>query len=242
MEIRFYNTLTRRVETFQPVDPGVVRMYSCGPTVYDFAHIGNFRSFVFADLLRRFLEFAGYEVRQVMNITDVGHMTEDQLADGGGRDKMELASERLREAKKQGTAAVANPEDPYQVAEYFTQAFLEDACLLRLKVADSAPQATPRATNNIDGMIRIIERLLTTAHAYIGRDGAVYYDITTFPEYGRLSGNTLEKLQTGAGGRIAAHETVAKRHPHDFLLWKPDPRHIMRWPSPWGEGYPGWHI
>lgn len=242
MEIQFYNTLTHRVETFEPLTPGVVRMYNCGPTVYDFAHIGNFRSFIFADLLRRFLEFTGYEVRQVMNITDVGHMTDDQLADGAGRDKMELAAERLKVAKKQGRAEVANPDDPYQAAEYFIGVFLEDAKLLRLKVADEFPQRMPRATNNIDGMIRLIGRLITTSHAYVGSDGAVYYDVTTFPEYGRLSGNTLDKLQAGAGGRIAPHELAAKRHPHDFLLWKRDSKHLMRWPSPWGDGYPGWHI
>src|SRR5438105_2369244 len=119
MEVRLYNTLTHRVEVFEPIEAGKVRMYNCGPTVYDFAHIGNFRSFIFADLLRRFLEFVGYQVRQVMNITDVGHMTEDQLADGGGRDKMELAGERLKQARKQGAAEVQNPDDPFQVAGYF---------------------------------------------------------------------------------------------------------------------------
>ena len=125
MTIRLYNTLTNQLDEFTPLQPGRVTMYSCGPTVYDFAHIGNFRSFLFADLVRRFFEFAGYEVHQVMNITDVGHMTEDHLADGGGLDKMQVAAKKLKEAKKSGTVAageIENPDDPYQVAEYYTRA------------------------------------------------------------------------------------------------------------------------
>src|SRR5690606_25954190 len=140
MDIRFYNTLTHRVETFAPITPPDVYMYNCGPTVYDFAHIGNFRAFIFADVLRRFLELVGYNVKQVMNITDVGHMTEDQVADGAGMDKMQLAAIRLKEAKKQGKAEVENPDDPYQVAEYFTNAFLADARALGLKIAEEYPQ------------------------------------------------------------------------------------------------------
>src|SRR5688572_18693022 len=129
-DIRFYNTLTHSPEIFAPIEPGRVSMYNCGPTVYDFAHIGNFRAFVFADVLRRFLELEGFQVDQVMNITDVGHMTEDQVADGGGEDKMQVAARRLKEAKKQGTlppGAVDKPEDPYQIADYFTRAFIDDA-------------------------------------------------------------------------------------------------------------------
>jgi len=241
MEIRLYNTLTHRLEPFQPVAPGTVRMYHCGPTVYDFAHIGNFRAFLFADLLRRFFEFVGYRVEQVMNITDVGHMSEDQYADGAGQDKMELAAERLKEAKHRGEAAVENPEDPAQVAEYFAEAFLNDARALRMKVADE-PNRLPRATANIEQMIELIRRLVEAGHAYVTEDGAVYYDVTSFPGYGRLSGNTLEKLQAGAGGRVSEAELAGKRNPNDFLLWKHDPKHLMRWESPWGVGYPGWHI
>jgi cysteinyl-tRNA synthetase len=124
MDIRLYNTLTNQLDTFTPITPGRVLMYNCGPTVYDFAHIGNFRSFLFADLLRRTLEFHGYTVEQVMNLTDVGHMTEDAVADGAGQDKMELASQRLKQAKKQGKADVADPDDPYQVAQFFIDALL----------------------------------------------------------------------------------------------------------------------
>jgi cysteinyl-tRNA synthetase len=240
--IRFYNTLTNQLEDFQPIDPPIVRMYNCGPTVYDFAHIGNFRAFVFADLLRRFLEFTGHQVHQVMNITDVGHMTEDQLADGGGQDKMELAAQRLKAAKKSGVADVENPDDPYQVARYFEQAFVDDARALRLKIADDDAARRPRATEHVTQMIAMIQKLIVADHAYVAGDGAVYYDVLSFPQYGKLSGNTLDKLAHGAGGRVSETDTVGKRNPHDFLLWKPDEKHLMKWDSPWGAGYPGWHI
>ncbi|QNN21515.1 cysteine--tRNA ligase [Planctomycetales bacterium ZRK34] len=240
--IRFYNTLTNQLEDFAPIDPPVVRMYNCGPTVYDFAHIGNFRAFVFADLLRRFLEFTGHEVRQVMNITDVGHMTEDQLADGGGQDKMELAAQRLKAAKKSGVADVENPDDPFAVARYFEKAFIDDARALRLKIADDEAPRRPRATEHVKQMIAMIEKLVAADHAYVAGDGAVYYDVSSFPQYGKLSGNTLDKLAHGAGGRVSETDTAGKRNPHDFLLWKPDAKHLMKWDSPWGWGYPGWHI
>ena len=242
MDIRFYNTLKHGRELFEPQEPGKVCMYNCGPTVYDYAHIGNFRAFVFADLLRRFLELAGCEVHQVMNITDVGHMTEDQLADGGGEDKMQLAARRLKEAKKQGLARVDNPDDPYEVARFFTDAFLQDARALGLKIADEYNDRMPHATQHIPQMQAMISRLLDTGHAYIADDGAVYYSVQSFPDYGRLSGNTLDKLRGGAGGRVLQEHQSAKRHPADFLLWKSDPSHIMKWDSPWGSGYPGWHI
>jgi len=246
MDIKFYNTLTHREERFEPIEPPQVTMYNCGPTVYDYAHIGNFRAFVFADVLRRFLELAGCDVTQVMNITDVGHMTEDQLADGGGVDKMETAANRLKEAKKSGKALVENPDDPYQVAEFFTKAFVDDAKLLRLKVADEYPDRMPRATQHVGKMMKIILQLVENGHAYVVDDadggGAVYFDVQSFPDYGRLSGNTLDKLRGGAGGRVQDEHQKGKRHPADFLLWKADRSHLMKWDSPWGEGYPGWHI
>jgi cysteinyl-tRNA synthetase len=221
-------------------------MYNCGPTVYDFAHIGNFKTFLFADVLRRFLELVGYEVHQVMNITDVGHMTDDQLADGGGEDKMELAAKRLAEAKKAGQAHVAaidDPSDPYQIAEFYTQAFLEDARKLGLKIADEFPRNMPRATDHVAGhMVPMIGKLIENGHAYVADDGAVYYAVESFDGYGRLSGNTVDQLKGGAGGRVVAQNQAGKRHPADFLLWKPDASHLMKWDSPWGAGYPGWHI
>lgn len=243
-QIEFYNTLTHRVEPFEPMDPPRVTMYNCGPTVYDFAHIGNFRAFVFADVLRRFLEFAGYQVTQVMNITDVGHMTEDAVADGGGEDKMAVAVARMKEAKKSGkvqAGAVEDASDPYQVARYFTDAFLNDAQALRLKVADE-PEHLPRATDHIQHMVKMIQTLVANGAAYVAPDGAVYFSVEAFPEYGKLSGNTLDKLRGGAGGRVLDEHQAAKKHPADFLLWKPDDTHLMKWDSPFGKGYPGWHI
>lgn len=244
MEIRFYNTLTNATEVFQPVEADVVRMYSCGPTVYDFAHIGNFRSFLFADVIRRSLEFFGHRVHHVMNITDVGHMTDDSNADGGGEDKMQAAARRMKADKKSGKVeegAVANPDDPYQIAEYYTRAFLEDARTLGVKVAFESDNIL-KATENIDTMQDMIEQLIARKHAYVGPDGVVYYSVESFPAYGRLSGNTLDRLLTGAGGRISEENQSNKRHPADFMLWKPDQAHIMKWNSPWGTGYPGWHI
>jgi len=244
MEIKLYNTYSNELETFESVEPDVVRMYNCGPTVYDFAHIGNFRSFLFADVLRRLMEFVGYEVVQVMNLTDVGHMTEDQLADGGGEDKMQLAARRLKESKKQGEADVENPDDPYQVAAHFAEAFVEDARRMGMAVVDDEPRELhmPRATDNVDRMKQMVETLVETGHAYVAEDGAVYYDVASFEDYGKLSGNVPNRLIAGAGGRLDVATAAGKRNPADFLLWKPDERHIMKWDSPWGAGYPGWHI
>ncbi len=245
MEIRFHNTLTGAADAFTPMAPPRVSMYSCGPTVYDYAHIGNFRTFLFADLLRRFLEAAGYGVDQVMNITDVGHMTEDDRADGGGEDKMAVSARRLKEAKKAGAmdaGAVADPDDPYQVARYYTQAFLADARTLGLRIADEYPQRMPHASDYVGAMQQLVQRLLDRGHAYVGGDGVVYFDVESFADYGRLSGNTLEHLRAGSGGRVSADDLAHKRHPSDFLLWKPDPGHLMKWDSPWGAGYPGWHV
>ena len=245
MDIRFYNTLTNSVEVFQPLDSDCVRMYSCGPTVYDFAHIGNFRSFLFADLIRRTLEFFGHHVHHVMNITDVGHMTEDAVADGAGEDKMQAAARRIKEDKKSGRVpdgAVDNPDDPFQIADYYTHAFLEDARHLGVKVACEYEDNILHATQNIDVMQEMISQLIEKGHAYVTPDGVVYYSVESFSDYGKLSGNTLDQLQTGAGGRVSESDQAGKRHPADFMLWKTDSSHIMKWDSPWGVGYPGWHI
>jgi cysteinyl-tRNA synthetase len=245
MEISFKNTLTNSSERFESLTPNKVTLYGCGPTVYDYAHIGNFRSFLFSDVLRRFLEVAGYEVDQVVNITDVGHMTDDQNADGGGEDKMELAAKKLKEAKKSGKVAegaVENPDDPFQIADFYTQAFLEDARRLGMRVADEYPQRVLHATQNIDAMQDVIAKLIEREHAYVADDGVVYYSVESFPSYGKLSGNTLDKLISGAGGRLSDTDQSNKRHPADFMLWKPDQSHLMKWDSPWGTGYPGWHI
>ena len=244
MEIKFYNTLTNTTEIFQPVESDCVRMYSCGPTVYDFAHIGNFRSFLFADVIRRTLEFFGHKVHHVMNITDVGHMTDDANADGGGEDKMQAAARRVKDDKKSGKVpegAVQNPDDPYQIARFYTDAFLQDAQTLGIKVAFESDNIL-HATQHIGAMQEMIAQLIANGHAYVGSDAVVYYSVESFPSYGRLSGNTLDRLLTGAGGRISDENQAHKRHPADFMLWKADSSHIMKWDSPWGMGYPGWHI
>ncbi|MEM7578144.1 MAG: cysteine--tRNA ligase [Planctomycetota bacterium] len=256
---RFYNTLTNQLEDFVPLQPGKVTMYNCGPTVYDFAHIGNFKTFLFADVLRRFLELIGHEVHQVMNLTDVGHMTDDALADGGGQDKMAAASQRLLESKKAGEAHAAvidDPNDPYQVAQFYIDAFLEDGRTLGLKVIDEHPQNMPRATEHIRQMLEMIGTLIARDHAYVAEDGATYFRVESFPDYGQLSGNDLSALRGGAGGRVDAATQAIKQHPADFMLWKRDPSHLMKWDprkmgltgaaaervAELGEGYPGWHI
>ncbi len=274
MPLRLYNTLSRAVEPLAPRDPAHVTFYSCGPTVYDFAHIGNFRSFLAADVLRRWIQSplceltgadgravaaapGGRRITHVMNITDVGHMTDDAEGGENGEDRMAVAGRRLLEDKKSGKLPAdvrIDPGNPYQIAEYYAHAFIDDAKRLGLKVAieaDKDPSLMPRASANIEGMKKVIDALIARGHAYVaGTPGrrAVYFSVQSFANYGRLSGNTLDALQSGAGGRVSEGNQQEKKHPADFLLWKEDASHIMKWPSPgWGggmeaAGYPGWHI
>ena len=204
-------------------------MYSCGPTVYSHPHIGNFRSFIAADILRRYLEYQGYEVKQVMNITDVGHMTTDDAVGGGaGEDKIQAAARREKKT-------------PWEIARFYEQEFLELSRLLNLKPAF----VYPRATEHIPEMIDLIKKLIERNFAY-EVNGNVYYDIVKFKNYGQLSGNTLANLMAGA--RIEVN--LDKHNPLDFALWKQDQKHLMQWDSPWpipggqgkGKGFPGWHI
>jgi cysteinyl-tRNA synthetase len=219
--MRLYNSLTREIEEVKPVDGRTVKMYTCGPTVYRYVHLGNLRTFMLGDLIRRALRFEGQDVFWVMNITDVGHMTDD--VGDTGRDKMDLAVE------DEGFG-------PYEIAEKYTAAFLEDADTLNIERAD----LYPKATDHIDEMIGIIEDLLGRGHAY-EVEGNVYFDVRSFADYGRLSGNTLERLK--AGHRQELEVDPRKRHHADFALWKKaGPNRVMKWPSPWGEGFPGWHI
>lgn len=220
--MRFYNTLTKSKEIFEPLHPGKVGMYVCGPTVYGYIHIGNIRAYVFADTLRRVLEDASYEVRMIKNITDVGHLTADDVAQGdSGEDKIE---------KK----ARAEKKTPAEIAEFFETYFLETETRMNILPA----HYFPRATAHIKQMIKLIEELIARNHAY-EKNGNVFLDVTSFPEYGKLSGNTLENLKVGA--RLKEHPD--KKHPWDFALWLKAPKdHLMHWPSPWSEGYPGWHI
>ena len=193
-------------------------MYHCGPTVYSQAHIGNFRAFIFADVLRRWFELSGYDVRQVMNLTDVGHLRDDDPE--RGEDKMAVAAEREK-------------LDPWQIAQKYIDLFFADVDRLRIRRAD----AYPRATEYIDEMLGIIAKLVETGHAY-QREGNVYFEVATFPPYGRLSGNTGDDLVAGA--RVAVLDE--KKDPRDFALWKHDPHHIMQWDSAFSRGFPGWHI
>jgi cysteinyl-tRNA synthetase len=220
--LKLHNSLSGRVEEFVPLREGEVRMYHCGPTVYKRQHIGNFRAFAMADLLRRSFEWLGYRVLQIMNITDVGHLTEDDVADARGEDKLQ------REAQRRHL-------DPWQIAREEEESFKRDLAALRILPA----HAYPRATEHVAEMIAMIEALIASGHAYRA-DGNVYFDVHSFPRYGALSGNTLEQLESGASGRV--EERGDKRSPHDFALWKHDPKHLMQWDSPFGRGFPGWHI
>ena len=218
MELRVYNTLTRTKEVFRPVEEGKVGIYSCGPTVYKYAHIGNLRTYVFMDLLVRILRYDGYKVKSVMNITDVGHL----LSDGDeGEDKMERSA---REQKK----------TPREIADEITAVFFSD--LEKLNII--RPTVTPKATDNIPEMIEIVKTLLEKGYGYEIADG-IYYDVSKFRDYGKLSGISLDDQKAGARVEVNAE----KRNPADFALWKKaEPNHIMQWESPWGMGYPGWHI
>src|SRR5262245_27004237 len=219
--MRLYNSLTRQVEALEPADGETVKIYSCGPTVYRYAHIGNMRTFMLGDLIRRVLRLEGRSALWIMNITDVGHMT-DEVSDSG-RDRMELAE------ADEGLA-------PQDIARKYTEAFLEDADAVGIDRAD----VYPRATDHIPEMIDLTARLIDDGHAYeVG--GNVYYDVRSFPAYGRLSGNTLDALR--AGHRQELEKDPNKRDPADFALWKrAGAGRAMKWPSPWGEGFPGWHI
>jgi cysteinyl-tRNA synthetase len=218
MEIEIFNTLSRRKEIFRPIEPGRLRMYNCGPTVYDQAHIGNMRSYIMADLIRRAFEYLGYNVRQVINITDVGHLTSD--ADEG-EDRMLVGARRTG-------------RDPWEIAEHFTRLFFEDAAALNIL----RPHVTPKATEHVPEMIDFVRRLEARGFTYEIDDG-VYFDVTRTERYGRLSRQNPTDMQPGARVEL----NPQKRNPADFALWrKATPEHIMQWDSPWGRGYPGWHI
>lgn len=216
--LKVYNTLTRKKEEFKPIHGNTVYMYSCGPTVYSYAHIGNLRTYIFMDLVRRVMQYDGFKMKGVMNITDVGHL----LSDGDdGEDKMQKAA---REQKK----------TPWEIAEYYTSVFYKDLASLNI----NKPEIIAKATEHIPEMIEFVEKLQEKGFAYEISDG-IYFDIARFPSYGKLSGQTVDEKEAGA--RI--EENSEKRHPADFALWKKaDKNHIMQWASPWGQGFPGWHI
>ena len=219
-ELKLYNTLTRTLEVFKPLNESTVTIYCCGPTVYNFAHIGNLRTYVFEDLLVRGLIHLGYKVKHVMNITDVGHLVSD--ADEG-EDKMALATKR--EGKKSE-----------EIAQFYTDAFFQDCKELNIK----KPTVTCKATEHIQEMIQLIAALMDKGVAYQSQ-GNVYFDVAKCSDYGKLANLSLESLQSGARIEIDG----AKRNPQDFALWFTKSKfenQELQWDSPWGRGYPGWHI
>ena len=220
MSLELYNTMGRSMQKFTPRTPGKVGFYGCGPTVYNYAHIGNLRAFVFQDTLARSLRFLGYEVTHVMNVTDIGHLTGDN---DDGEDKM------VNQAREKGQSVL-------EVAEFYTKAFFDD--IDRLNIL--RPTVMCKATDHVDQMIRLIQRIEANGHTY-SAGGNLYFDISTFPGYGALANFNPDDLK--AGTRVDIDEN--KRNPFDFVLWFTKSKfenQALVWDSPWGRGYPGWHI
>ena len=218
MDIYFFNTLTKSKDNFEPLNKEEVRMYSCGPTVYKDASIGNMRTYIMNDIIRRVLKYNGYKVKHAMNITDVGHLVSD--ADEG-EDKMLKSAREMQKT-------------PYEIAAYYTKLFMEDLAKLNVET----PEVICKATDHITDMIKYVQKLLEKGYAY-ETSTAIYFDVSKLDEYGILSGIKLEDQKAGARVDVDAE----KRNPYDFALWiKAKPNHIMKWESPWGLSYPGWHI
>jgi len=218
--LRLYNTMTRSVDEFKPIEEGKVGLYTCGPTVYNYAHIGNLRTYVFEDILKRALVLEGYDVKHVMNVTDIGHLVSD--ADEG-EDKMELS------ARKEGKSV-------WEIAEFYFNAFRRD--MKRLNLLE--PDIWCRATDHIGEQIELVKKLEEKGFTYIIEDG-VYFDTSKLADYGKLARLDVKGLKAGARIEMVA----GKRNPTDFALWKfspKDAKRLMEWESPWGVGFPGWHI
>jgi cysteinyl-tRNA synthetase len=215
MSLKIYNVLTRQKEEFQPLNEGKINIYVCGPTVYDYSHIGHAKTYISFDVVVRYLRYLGYDVLYVQNITDVGHMLDT------GEDRI------LRKARQLSSL-------PMAVVETYMRDYFADMDALGVK----RPDISPRASGHIPEQIGMVQTLIEKGHAY-EVDGSVYFDVSSYPDYGKLSGRIIEELEEGS--RVALREE--KKHPADFALWKKaEPEHILRWPSPWGEGFPGWHI
>ena len=218
MDLKLYNSLTRRLEEFKPINDNKVGIYVCGPTVYGHAHLGHAKSYVSFDILVRYLRYLGYSVTYVQNITDVGHLTDN--ADEG-EDKI------IAQARKE-------KKHPMAIAEEYTRSYFEDMDKLNCL----RPDISPRASGHIVEQIELVKILIAKGFAY-EVNGSVYFDVSKFPDYGRLSGRNIEEGMAGARVEVSAE----KKHPADFALWKKaEPNHIMQWPSPWGQGFPGWHL
>ncbi len=220
MNFSIYNTMSREIEPFVPINSNNVGMYCCGPTVYNFAHIGNLRTYIFEDILHRVLRYNNFNLTHVMNITDVGHLSDDG---DDGEDKM------VKRSKESGMSV-------YDIAAMYTKAFFEDTESLNI----ITPDITPKATEHIEQMIDLIKKLEERGHTYI-RGGNVYFSIDTFPSYGRLARLDLDQLDSGSRIEIDPN----KKNPKDFVLWFTKSKfenQAMKWPSPWGVGYPGWHL
>lgn len=218
MSLKLYNTLTKQKEEFKPLEGNEVRIYTCGPTVYSFAHIGNFRAYVFMDTLRRVLKENGYVLKHVMNITDVGHLESD--ADEG-EDKMEKA------ARKEN-------KNPYEIAAYYTDIFFRDMGRLHIE----RPEIIAKATDHISDMLEFVKTLVKNGYAY-ETSKAIYFDISKLDKYPVLSNRNLDDQIAGARVDVDPE----KRNPYDFAVWiKAPENHIMKWESPWGLSYPGWHL
>lgn len=217
--LNVYNTLTRKKEKFEPINPPFVGMYVCGPTVYDDPHLGHAKSYVSFDVIVRFLRASGFRVRYVQNITDVGHMLGD---DQEGEDRI------LKKAQLEHL-------EPIEVAQKYENSYFRSMDRLN----NLRPDISSRATGHIPEMIELVQSLLQKGFAYTAKDGSVYFDVAKFPDYGKLSGRKIDELQEGV--RKATAE--GKRHFADFALWKKaDTNHLMQWNSPWGKGFPGWHL
>ncbi len=219
MSLKIYNTFSRDKEDFVPLHGNNVGMYVCGPTVYGYPHLGHAKSYISFDTIYRYLKYKGYNVKYVQNITDVGHLLKD--ADSG-------------ESKIEKQAKIESL-DPYQIAYKYENAYFEDMAKLNVL----KPDISCRATGHIIEIIDMIKTLIEKGYAYVTDENNVYYDVSKFKDYGKLSNRTID--DTLSGERINVADD--KRRPEDFALWKSaDENHLMRWPSPWGEGYPGWHI
>jgi len=218
--LKLHNTFTRSVEEFTPINKKLVTVYCCGPTVYDYAHIGNFRTYTMTDFLVRTLKYLGYAVKYVTNVTDVGHLVSDS---DSGEDKIEKG------AKREGKTA-------WDVAKFYTEAFLADSKKMNLL----EPDVRPKPTDHIPEQVDMVKTLLDKGFAYTIDDG-IYFDTSKFPSYGELTGQNLEELKEGA----RVEPNPQKKNPTDFALWKFSPKGAkrdMEWKSPWGTGFPGWHI